>query len=82
MIVAVVNEQTVVFVDGRIEVETGTVPERLERPVKAIRAVERVESGLPVIERVEAVVQPGTGEHFRAAVRATGGRIEFDGGDA
>lgn len=83
MILATVNDQTFAFVDGKISTSPdGTIPAALERPVLAVRGVERVDDGNPVNERVQVKVEPGTGEHFRAAILKLGGLIDFDGGDA
>jgi hypothetical protein len=82
VIVATVGEQTLVFTAGRIETPLGDVPARLQRPVKAVRGVERVEGGVPVNERVQVIVPPGSGEHFRACIVEMDGTIDFDGGDA
>lgn len=83
MILATINDRTYAFIDGRIESPPDNVlPKALERPVLAVRGVERTDDAGPVNERVQVSVEPGTGEHFRAVVTKLGGTIEFDGGDA
>lgn len=78
MILATVDDEPVTLLDGVI---SDGAPDAFRRPATAVQAVERVEAEIPVIERVQVIVEPGSGEHFRAVVRKLGGSIVVDDGD-
>lgn len=83
LIGARVGDRLFALVDGRIEVGEGSLPAEFRRPQLAVRS--RHDAGTeetgPVNEREQFRAQPGTPEHFRAAVRKLGGTIEVDTDD-
>lgn len=68
--------------DGSWHVSDGEIPPKCGKPAMVIGAVERVENGVPVNERVQARQAPGTGAHARAVLRDLGATIILDDGDA
>lgn len=74
--------RTVMFEKGKFEISSGSLPDALGRPQTAVRG-EEVREGREIRnERVTAIVEPGTGEHARAALLAIDATILIDDGDA
>jgi hypothetical protein len=84
VIIARYGNRDLIFADGVIMSSDPSipVPDELGRPQTSVNAIDRIEGGQPISERIETIVEPGSGEHARAAFLKIGAVIEFDGGDA